>query len=108
MHVVVVGDIFIGNPFTFFVIFETKQHHLILHFRRLVREVAQDFKTDLRFQASALQALQEAAEAFMVNFFEETQLSAIHAKRITITVRDMKLVKVIRENAIDTGSKLCN
>ncbi|KAJ9534493.1 hypothetical protein QJQ45_022154 [Haematococcus lacustris] len=48
---------------------------------RLVREIAQDFKTDLRFQSSAVLALQEAAEAYLVGLFEDTNLAAIHAKR---------------------------
>ncbi|KAH0916655.1 hypothetical protein HID58_031101 [Brassica napus] len=52
-----------------------------LPFQRLVREIAQDFKTDLRFQSSAVAALQEAAEAYLVGLFEDTNLCAIHAKR---------------------------
>ncbi|KAK1281756.1 histone H3.2 [Acorus calamus] len=43
-----------------------------LPFQRLVREIAQDFKTDLRFQSSAVSALQEAAEAYLVGLFEDT------------------------------------
>ncbi|KAG6872231.1 histone H3 [Termitomyces sp. Mi166 len=53
-----------------------------LPFQRLVREIAQDFKTDLRFQSSAVMALQEAAEAYLVSLFEDTNLAAIHAKRL--------------------------
>ena len=41
-----------------------------LPFQRLVREIAQDFKTDLRFQGSAVLALQEAAESYLVGLFE--------------------------------------
>uniref|UniRef100_A0A6N2N5Z5 Core Histone H2A/H2B/H3 domain-containing protein n=1 Tax=Salix viminalis TaxID=40686 RepID=A0A6N2N5Z5_SALVM len=52
-----------------------------LPFQRLVREIAQDFKTDLRFQSHAVLALQEAAEAYLVGLFEDTNLCAIHAKR---------------------------
>ncbi|CED83540.1 histone h3 [Phaffia rhodozyma] len=55
-----------------------------LPFQRLVREIAQDFKTDLRFQSSAIGALQEASEAYLVSLFEDTNLAAIHAKRVTI------------------------
>ena len=51
---------------------------------RQVREIAQDFKTDLRFQSAAIGALQEAAEAYLVGLFEDTNLCAIHAKRVTI------------------------
>ena len=79
-----------------------------LPFQRLVREIAQDFKvcvgvlgirqflahchcfqTDLRFQSSAVMALQEAAEAYLVSLFEDTNLAAIHAKRVTIQPKDL-------------------
>jgi histone H3 len=55
-----------------------------LPFQRLVREIAQDFKTDLRFQSSAVVALQEASESYLVGLFEDTNLCAIHAKRVTM------------------------
>ena len=55
-----------------------------LPFQRLVREIAQDFKTDLRFQSTSVMALQEASEAYLVGLFEDTNLCAIHAKRVTI------------------------
>merc|ERR1739844_131816 len=48
-----------------------------LPFQRLVREIAQDFKTDLRFQSAAIMALQEASEAYLVGLFEDTNLCAI-------------------------------
>ncbi|XP_048542626.1 histone H3.2-like [Triticum urartu] len=51
-----------------------------LPFQRLVREIALDFKTDLRFQSSAVSALQEATEAYLVGLFEDTNLCAIHAE----------------------------
>merc|ERR1712080_374717 len=62
-----------------------------LPFQRLVREIAQDFKTELLFQAKALGALQEAAEAYLTGLFEDTNLSAIHAKRVTIMPKDIQL-----------------
>ncbi len=64
-----------------------------LPFQRLVREIAQDFKTDLRFQSAAVGALQEAAEAYLVGLFEDTNLAAIHAKRVTIMPKDIQLGK---------------
>lgn len=67
-----------------------------LPFQRLVREIAQDFKTDLRFQSSAIGALQEAAEAYLVALFEDTNLCAIHAKRVTIFPKDIQLARRIR------------
>ena len=67
-----------------------------LPFQRLVREIAQDFKTDLRFQSAAVLALQEAAEAYLVGLFEDTNLAAIHAKRVTIMPKDIQLARRIR------------
>ena len=67
-----------------------------LPFQRLVREIAQEFKTDLRFQGSAVLALQEAAEAYLVGLFEDTNLCAIHAKRVTIMPTDVQLARRIR------------
>ncbi|CBI16421.3 unnamed protein product, partial [Vitis vinifera] len=58
--------------------------------------IAQDFKTDLRFQSSAVAALQEAAEAYLVGLFEDTNLCAIHAKRVTIMPKDIQLARRIR------------
>ncbi|VDP78166.1 unnamed protein product [Echinostoma caproni] len=68
-----------------------------LPFQRLVREIAQDFKTDLRFQSSAVSALQEASEAYLVGLFEDTNLCAIHAKRVTIMPKDIQLARRIRD-----------
>ena len=67
-----------------------------LPFQRLVREIAQDFKTDLRFQGSAVLALQEASEAYLVGLFEDTNLCAIHAKRVTIMPKDIQLARRLR------------
>ena len=65
-------------------------------FQRLVREVTQDFKSDLRFQSTAIMALQEASEAYLVGLFEDTNMCAIHAKRVTIMPKDMQLARRIR------------
>ena len=67
-----------------------------LPFQRLVREIAAEFKNDLRFQSSAVLALQEATEAYLVGLFEDTNLCAIHAKRVTIMPKDMQLARRIR------------
>ena len=67
-----------------------------LPFQRLVREIAQDFKTDLRFQSHAIMALQEASEAYLTSLFEDTNLCAIHAKRVTIMPKDIQLARRIR------------
>jgi histone H3/H4 len=55
-----------------------------------------DYKTDLRFQSSAVMALQEAAEAYLVSLFEDTNLAAIHAKRVTIQPKDLQLARRLR------------
>ncbi|RLM62196.1 (E)-beta-farnesene synthase-like [Panicum miliaceum] len=65
-------------------------------FQRLVREIAQIHKSDLRFQSHAVLALQEAAEAYLVGLFEDTNLCAIHAKRVTIMTKDVHLATRIR------------
>jgi histone H3 len=65
-------------------------------FQRLVKEIAQDFMDDIRFQSSALAALQEASEAYLVGLFEDTNLCALHTKRTTITTRDLQLARRIR------------
>ncbi|XP_039327535.2 histone H3.3C-like [Saimiri boliviensis] len=67
-----------------------------LPFQRLVREIAQDFKTDLRFQSAAMGALQEASEAYLVGLFEDTNLCATRAKCVTIMPKDIQLARRIR------------
>ncbi|KAF7352708.1 Histone-fold-containing protein [Mycena venus] len=77
-----------------------------LPFARLVREIASEMTTDmndnyqpgadLRWQSSALMALQEATEAYLVHLFEDANLCAIHAKRVTIMQRDIQLARRIR------------
>ena len=67
-----------------------------LPFQRLVREIAQEFKSDLRFQSNAVLALQEAAEAYLVGLFEDTNLCAIHSKRVTIMAKDIALARKMR------------
>ena len=71
-----------------------------LPFQRLVREIAAGFRGDLRFQSSAISALQEAAEAYLVGVFEDANLCAIHANRITIMNRDIHLAMRIRGDKI--------
>lgn len=60
-----------------------------LPFQRLVREAAAGVKSDVRFKLDALDALQEAAEAYLVGLFEDTNLCAIHAGRVTIMTKDV-------------------
>jgi histone H3 len=62
----------------------------------LVREVAQQHRTDLQFQSTAILALQEASKAYLVGLYEDTNLCAIHAKHVTIMPKDMQLACRIR------------
>ena len=68
-----------------------------LPFQRLVREITQNVNMEcFRFQFAALGALQEAGEAYLVGLFEDTNLCAIHAKRVTIMPKDIQLARRIR------------
>ena len=74
-----------------------------LPFQRLVREIACDSEIitsplcgKVRFQSTAVMALQEAAEAYLIGLFEDTNLCAIHAKRVTIMPKDIQLARRIR------------
>ena len=67
-------------------------------FQRLVREITRDIlkKKDTRYSSIAMLALQEASEAYLVGLFEDTNLCAIHAKRVTIMPKDIALARRIR------------
>lgn len=67
-----------------------------LPFRRLVRSIATDIDNQKRFQATALLAIQEAAEAYLVTVLEDANLCAIHGNRITIQPKDIHLATRIR------------
>jgi len=65
-------------------------------FSRLVRETADAHKVGLRFQASAVAAIQEATEAFVVSLLSDANLTALHANRVTALPRDLQLVRRLR------------
>ena len=67
-----------------------------LPFQRLVREISQKLKNGIKFQSAALGALQEAAESYLIGLFEDTNLCSIHANRITIMPKDLRLARLIR------------
>lgn len=75
-----------------------------LPFQKLVKDIAHSMMPDCRFQASSLLALQEACEAYLVGLFEDTNQCAIHARRVTIMVRDMQLARRIRGEKLDTNA----
>lgn len=71
-------------------------------FQRVVREIANDvaagthFAQGVRFQLAAIIALQEAAESYLVGLYADSNLAAIHAKRVTIMAKDMQIARRIR------------
>ena len=67
-----------------------------LPFQRIVREIAHEMKHDARFQSHAIMAIQEATEAYLVSLFDDVNLCAIHARRVTIMPRDIQLARRIR------------
>ena len=67
-----------------------------LPFRRLVREIAQSEKQDIRMQETALEALQEAAETYLVRLLDDANFCALHARRVTLMPRDIQLARRIR------------
>ena len=67
-----------------------------LLFMRLVQEIGQQFLTGIKFQGTAVMALQEASEAYLISLFEDSNLCTIHAKHCTIMPKDMQLACRIR------------
>ena len=75
-------------------------------FNKLIKEISQEYRicpegpgtpsVQVRFQSTALAALQEAAENFLVGLFEDVNLLAVHAKRVTVMPRDIRLALRIR------------
>ena len=77
-----------------------------VRFSRLVREISKNIvaqtpnserkRGDLLFQTKAILALHEAAEAYLVGLFEDTNLCAIHARRVTVMPKDIQLARRLR------------
>ncbi|KAI9033252.1 putative histone 3 [Hyaloraphidium curvatum] len=76
-----------------------------LPFARVVKEIAQEYVSlqfeagetaGMRWQGAAIAALQEAAESYLVHLFEDANLCAIHAKRVTLMQKDIQLARRIR------------
>ncbi len=65
-------------------------------FQRLVRELATKQKEGMRFQSSALAALQEATEAYVIGFLADANLATIHTKRVTLQPKDLQLALRLR------------
>ena len=67
-----------------------------LPFQRVVKEIIQKVQNDVRLQSTAMLALQEAGEMFLVGLLEQSNLCALHAKRVTIMPKDVQLARRIR------------
>lgn len=65
-------------------------------FGKLVQQIAREMKSDIRMQSTAIMCLQEAAEAYLVGLNEDTNLCALHGKRVTIFPRDVMLARRLR------------
>ena len=76
-----------------------KEHGLIfskIACARLFREICEDQKTGLRWQAAAIMALQEASEDYLVNLFCDCVIEAIHGRRVTVMPKDIHITRRIR------------
>jgi len=71
--------------------------HLIprASFTRLIKDIAQGYKGDIKFQSVALAVLQECGETMLTMFFEMLNHAALHAKRVTVMPKDVRLCKSI-------------
>jgi histone H3 len=78
-----------------------KSTDLLIHrlpFARLVKEITLEFHHSLQWQSVALEALQYAAEDYIIGLMEDANLSALHAKRVTVMPKDIHLANRIRGN----------
>ena len=75
-----------------------------LPFQRFVREITQNLRLDIRFQKQAMMALQDSAEAYLIGLLEDSNLCAIHARRVTIMPKDIRLAYRIRGDKLNWGS----
>ena len=67
-------------------------------FQRLLREIAMEYRKEFRFQTMAVLAIQEGAEAYLVDLLHDTNLCALHARRVTIITKDLRLARRLRGN----------
>ena len=78
--------------------YQTSTNLLIrrLPFQRVVREITQNIRPDLWFQSTAIMALQEAGEAFLLGLFEQANLCMVHTNRVTVMPKGIQLAQIIR------------
>ena len=80
--------------------YHTKDDLLIrkIPFQRFIKEISPGINTNLRFQCSAVLALLTASESYLIKLFEDANLCAIHAKRLTVIPKDIRLSCRLRKN----------
>ena len=64
--------------------------------QRVIKEITQRYFPDARYSYGAIDAVQQCVESYMIGLFEDTQLCAVHAKRMTVMTKDMRLARRIR------------
>ena len=69
-----------------------------LPFQRVVKEITQTYSSNAKWQSQAILALQEAAEYYLVHLFEDANLAAIHARRVTLMIKDIQLARRLRRD----------
>lgn len=72
-------------------------------FLRVVREIAQEITPTIRFEASAIEDLRHASEAYLISVFQDCNEIAGHAGRKGVTERDMRLARRIRGDTLQMG-----
>lgn len=87
--------------------YQRNTDHLIqkLPLQKLVKEVIQDFKTDVRISRAAYVSIQDAVEAHVVGMLEFANRAAIHAKRVTVMPRDLKLARLVRNHPVEEAKR---
>ena len=67
-------------------------------FQALVKEIALNHQSDLRFESNAIGVLQHSSEAYLIGTFEKANLCCLHAKRVTIMPKDIRLAQRISQD----------
>lgn len=73
-----------------------KAIYYLYHHCRLVRNILGSFKPDFRVQKLTLECLQEAAEMYLVQLFEDSYMCCLHRQRVTLSEKDIRIAQVIR------------
>lgn len=68
-----------------------------LPFQRVIREILYKYRADFRLQSQAIEALRESSEMYLVQMFSDALLCMVHARRVTLQIRDIHLLKALAE-----------